>query len=105
MALFALALPPTLILILKWLVVYAVVRALFALGVGISVFVGFDVLLDNLKGAIFDNLNEAGTLFPLVINFLGLAQVDVAIQLVISAQLLRITFHAPNYVLKKFFIG
>jgi len=45
----ALAAAPILVVVLKWLVIYGVIRALFSLGVGISVFVGFDVLTDDLK--------------------------------------------------------
>ena len=89
----------------KTIAVLIFFRILFSLGVGIAVFTGFNFLLDQVKIEMFNSFSDAGALFPIVIDFLGLLQVDVFINLIVSALAIRIAIKAPSGILKRFFIG
>lgn len=68
--------------VLPLIVTYALVRVLYTLGMGIITYIGLDALLgyatDQIKGAL-------GYLPDLALNLMGLAQMDIAINIILSA--------------------
>lgn len=63
-------------------------RALTGAGVGLAVYTGLKTLFDKMIEKAMLSMNDG---MDLVLNFFGLAGVDTALSIVISATLVRVT--------------
>lgn len=70
-------------------------KVLVALGIGTVSYIGMNALLDRAKSEIMSNFN--GMLTD-VVQLMGLAKVDVAINIVFSAILVRLVMNGFNKV-------
>ncbi|TAG01263.1 MAG: DUF2523 domain-containing protein [Betaproteobacteria bacterium] len=75
-----------------------VAKILIALGIGVISYVGVNTLLANLSSVVMGN---AGSVGGDLASFMGLAQVDVCISMVLSALSIRISLITANGVISK----
>lgn len=79
--------------------VQLVVKILVSLGIGITSYSGFNLLTDNITNGVVNNINS---LPPEMLQLFGLAKVDVAITIIISAYAVRLSLELTNGAIKKF---
>lgn len=76
---------------IKKLITPIVVVVMQAIGLSFVTFIGLNIVVNLIKDSIYDLLNDIHTTLPAVLQILGILQVDVFVEMLFAAGIVKMT--------------